>query len=312
MGAIAKVNVFDEVLGTSLARTFARSRRGDLVWKAERAYALEILRKNDYMRNKCDPHSLSMAMLDAAWSGLSLNPTLGMAYLIPYEEMITFKPSYRGLEQLVYRAGTVTMIQTALVKQGDYFRLQTINNRRVIEHTEKHGAKAEVIAAYCIVHYASTPIPYVETMTREELDVVEQIALDQGNNGKGGKVWRTALRGEMQRKTVLRRALKHAPLDAGGHIEHAQAVANKFDGVDFDKMPESRDDVEALVSRDQVNSAHKMLTDAGMPSASADRWLQLVADSFHAEDFAKLPEKHYSAALAKMRERLEQRKKGAA
>lgn len=310
MGAIAKVDQFTEALDTSLSRVFTKQRKGSLVWRAERAYALEILRKNDYMRNTCSVESLRMAMLDAAWSGLSLNPMLGLAYLIPYEKQITFKPSYKGLEQLVYRAGTVRSIQTVLVYEGDFFRPETINNRRVVNHSPKHKPGAEVVAAYCILHYTNGG-EYVEDMTREQLDDVEQIALSQGANGKGGKVWRTVFKGEMQRKTVLRRALKHAPLDSGGAIAHALEVANKFDGVNFDKAAPAREDVEELVTREQKVAAHGELTAAGMKSETADRWLQLVAESFGAESFDVLPEKHYKAALEKMRARIAERQRAA-
>jgi len=312
MGAVSRLNQFEDVLSTSLARTFAKQRRGDLVWKAERAYALEILRKNNYLQT-CDPSSLGMAMLDLAWSGLSLNPTLGLAYLIPYEGMLTLKPSYRGLEQLVYRAGTMRTIQSVLVHEGDFFRVETVNNRRVITHSEKHKPGAEVTAAYCILHYANSDVPYIEVMYRDQLDDVEQIARDQGANGKGGKVWRTVFKGEMQRKTVLRRALKHAPLDDGGHIAHAQAVANKFEPVDFDKAPPARTEpVEQLISKDQVVATHRMLTDAGMQSGTADRWMQLLAEAMGYEDFAKVPESRYQEARNRLNERVEQAKKKAA
>ena len=73
-----------------------------------------------------------------------------------------------------------------------------------------------------------------------------------------------------------------------------------------------REAVEQLVSKDQVLATHKMLTDAGMQSANADRWMQLLAEAMGYEDFGKIPESRYQEARARLSERVEQAKKRAA
>lgn len=131
-----QIQVYEAALTKQLARQWSRHRAEDsLQWAAEKQYALNILRKNDYHRT-CTPESFAAAMLDVAFTGLSLSPTLGLAYLIPYKGELTFKPSYKGFEQLVYKAGTVKSIQAVLVRHGDSFQVQTIGNRRVIHHVE--------------------------------------------------------------------------------------------------------------------------------------------------------------------------------
>lgn len=292
---------FKETLSAKLARQFNRGKRDDLQWQAEKQYALAIIQKNSYLQ-KATPESFGMAMLDVAWSGLSLNPVTAHGYLIPYRDTernvveITFKPSYRGLEHLVYRAGTVKSIQTVLVHRGDVFRVETRNNRRVVTH-EELGRSTDVTHAYCIVHYANGG-EYVEVMTAEQLAAVERAAKSRPG---GGAVWNGPWKGEMQRKAVLRRALKHAPLDTGGAIEHAIAVADKLDPVSFEHAPVEREAVEELIGDEQANRAHAFLAERDVKDP--DHWLMMLAQAMGFERFENLPTSHFDEAMKRLEAR---------
>lgn len=294
-----QIQVYEAALTKQLARQWSRHRAEDsLQWAAEKQYALNILRKNDYHRT-CTPESFAAAMLDVAFTGLSLSPTLGLAYLIPYDGELTFKPSYKGLEQLVYKAGTVKSIQSVLVRQGDSFQVQTVGNRRMIHHIEHAPPGAKVIAAYAILHYTNGG-EYVEVMSGIELDAVERQAKAKP---KGGKVWDGPWKPEMQKKAVLRRALKHAPLDDGGRMERALQVADKYDGIDFEPAPEAKPETEAtlLVSDQQCLEIHAALTEREIPNV--DAWLTKMAEAMGYSKFADIPADRYEEAKTRLLDR---------
>ena len=291
----SQLAIYQGVLDKSLASKFSRGRRGDLNWAAEKQYALAAIAKNEALQ-RCTPESFAMTMLDVAWSGLSLNPVTSHGYLIPYDGIMTFKPSYRGLEHLVHRAGTIKSIQTVLVRKEDKFRVETKDNRRIVTHVEQSSSNSKVTHAYCILHYANGG-EYVEVMDIIELEKVKAAAMARP---RGGMVWKGPWEGEMQRKAVLRRALKHAPLDGAGHIQHAIEVHDKFDPVDFAKQPVEREPVEELISREQSLKAHAFLTDRSLSGKIADEWLTKLAEAMGFESFDKLPVKHYDEAMKRL------------
>lgn len=296
---------FDQALNRSLASRFGRSKHEDLHWAAEKQYALALIASNEKLQ-KCTTESTQMALLDVAFTGLSLNPVMAHAYLIPYwneglkiNEM-TFRPSYRGLEHLVHRAGTIKSIQTVLVRSADKFRVETKDNRRIVTHVENSNSKHKVTAAYCILHYSNGG-EYVEVMDIDDLEAVKAQAKKKG----GGAVWDGPWYGEMCRKAVLRRALKHAPLDNGGHMAHALAVHDKYHPVDFDNKPVDREQVEELISKEQQLAAHAFLTERDIAGAEADVWLQRLADAMGFESFDRIPVKHYEEAMGRLKARYE-------
>lgn len=217
----------------SLVSRFNRNRDTDHQVKiqAQRSYALQIIQGNEKLR-ECTPQSVANAMLDVAYSGLSLSPTLAQLYLIPYGNVCTLSFGYRGLEQLAYRTGVVKLIQAALVRQNDtLFKVGTNEHGRYVLHEEATSERGEVTHAYCVATFDSG-LRHVEVMDADELKAVEEAASKR--NRKGGAVWRGPFKGEMQKKAVIRRAWKHWPQDDAGKLERAQRVLNDLEPHTFE------------------------------------------------------------------------------
>ena len=68
---------------------------------------------------QCDPRSVFAAVIQASQLGLEPD-TMGRAYLIPYGNECTFVPGWKGLVDLVNRAGTAS-VWTGAVFEGDSF-----------------------------------------------------------------------------------------------------------------------------------------------------------------------------------------------
>lgn len=92
--------------------------------------ALTAFRRQPKLGN-CDPRSVFAAVIQAAQLGLEPD-TLGRSYLIPYGSECQFVPGWKGLVDLVNRAGNAS-VWTAAVFKGDEFSYQ-LGDRPGINH----------------------------------------------------------------------------------------------------------------------------------------------------------------------------------
>lgn len=72
------------------------------------------------MLKDCDPASLVSVGLQANSLNLSLSPTLGEAYAVPYGNVAQFQVGKNGLVQLAIRTGQYLDIDSMTVHQGEY------------------------------------------------------------------------------------------------------------------------------------------------------------------------------------------------
>lgn len=281
-------------------------------WTAERQYALQRIRASEELQ-ACDPESVAVALLDVAFSGLSLSPRLAHAYLIPYGDVCTFSPGYRGLEYLVLRAGTVMSIQTNLVySQDPQFEVWTDEAGTHLLHREHRGKRdvGDITDAYCLARYRGGG-HHVERMMRRQLEAVREAATSRR---RGGMVWRGPFKEEMYKKAVVRRGSKHWPMDDGDQMRHAHEVMGRYDAVDFTDEPAPEPQAqELLINEDQHSELHAALVEGGLESKEADRWLQMKAEALGLRSIRDLPARlaaetkgSLTARLAQVRERRQQ------
>jgi recombinational DNA repair protein RecT len=102
------------------------------------------------------------SILQAAESGLSLNPQWQEGFFVPYEMTIdgkpvptvTFSPMYRGKKKLLISKGIVKNIETELVYEGEYFEENIVNGVHQISHKPNSFKRADhtkIIGGYAIV-----------------------------------------------------------------------------------------------------------------------------------------------------------------
>lgn len=89
---------------------------------------VQVVNQNDMLKN-ADPSSVLNAAIMATLLELNLNPALGHAYIVPfnnkqqdgtYKVTATFMPGYKGLKQLAIRSGQFRSIDTKEVYEGQY------------------------------------------------------------------------------------------------------------------------------------------------------------------------------------------------
>ena len=290
----------------SLASKFTSGRFDkDLKWAAERSFAEQAIAKNEKLQG-CTNESIQGAMLDVAYSGLSLSPTLAHGYLIPYGETCTFAPGYRGLLHLTYKAGTIKSIQVNLVYRNDQeFQVWTDENGRHLRHIENiRGDRGTVTHAYCIANLTAGGPAVIEIMNKTQLDAVETQAKRKG----GGMVWAGPWRDEMCKKAVIRRASKFWPKDNGGYLQHMLEVANRHDPVDFETdHDQAPPEAELCINMDQHTALTDLLTERGISATDAPEWLRRWAQSKSYGSIEDVPARLFDEAKVTLAKALDDR-----
>lgn len=148
---------------------------------------------------------------------LGLEPGInGQGYLIPYKGTCTFVPGWKGLVDLVSRAGRAT-VWTGAVYSGDHFDYQ-LGDEPFCRHKPGDG-DGEFTHVYAIGRVKDAQMPVIEVWTRGK--VLKH--LNQYNK-VGGRHYALASESNFEmyaRKVALLQVLKYMP----SSIELANAIA---------------------------------------------------------------------------------------
>lgn len=183
------------------------------VFIKEAGFALQAINANSELM-KATKESIMQAVYNTALTGLSLNPVLKYAYLIPRWSngavKCTLDPSYQGLVKLLTDTGSVKSIYCHPVYKGDVFEV-TLGTATEIKHSPKYSSRdIEKVYAVGILSDGSKQI---EVMTKEEIDAIRDIS-ESYKAFKAGKIksciWESNY-SEMARKTVIKRISKYLP-----------------------------------------------------------------------------------------------------
>lgn len=160
---------------------------------------------------ECTPQSFLGAMMTAAQLGVEPNTPLGQAYLIPYRNKgvmeCQFQLGYKGLIDLAYRSGAVTIIQAHAVHENDEFEYELGLDPK-LKHVPATIDRGETIAYYAMFRTKDGGCGF-SVMSRE--DVEAHAKKYSQSYGYAASPWKTNF-DEMAKKTVLKKTLKYAPL----------------------------------------------------------------------------------------------------
>lgn len=184
----------------------------------EVSFALQIINKSAQLQ-KASQESKQSAVLNIAQTGLTLNPVMKLAYLVPRWDSQTrsticcLEPSYQGLVKLLTDTGSIEAVNAQLVYEFDEFEMNAAEFDNPIHHKPKpFGDRGKLIGVYAIALLPSGA-KQAETMSVEQLYEIRERS-ESYKAFKAGKikscVWTTD-EGEMMRKTVVRRIVKYLP-----------------------------------------------------------------------------------------------------
>ena len=175
--------------------------------------ALTAIAKNDKLAAST-PASFIGAMLQAAQLGLEPNTPLGQAYLIPFfngktkQQETQFQLGYKGLIELAYRSGEIKEIYAEAVYPSDSFEYN-LGLDRDLRHVPAmdHGDEQPVYY-YAVWKLVNGGFGFA-VMSRG--DIESHAKKYSQAYATASSPWRTNF-DAMAKKTVIKQALKYAPI----------------------------------------------------------------------------------------------------
>lgn len=159
----------------------------------------------------CTPISFISALMTAAQLGLEPNTPLGQAYLIPYKnkgkDECQFQIGYKGLIDLAYRNGDMQTIQAQAVYENDDFDYAYGLDSKLIHKPAKEN-RGEPVYYYAFFKTVNGGYGF-SVMSKSNMD--EYGKTYSKSFSSSYSPWRTNY-DNMAKKTVLKQALKYAPI----------------------------------------------------------------------------------------------------
>lgn len=170
---------------------------------------------------ECDPMSFIAALLNAAQLGLEPNTPLGQAYLIPFKNKgkleCQFQIGYKGLIDLAYRNGHIQTIQAQTVYENDEFLYEFGLDPKLI-HRPSVGDRGEAVFFYGLFRTDNGGYGY-HVMSKSDMD--RYARMYSKSFGSDYSPWKSNYE-EMAKKTVIKQALKYAPI----HTDFQRALSS--------------------------------------------------------------------------------------
>ena len=179
-----------------------------VTWEKEKQFAIQALQANDFLKKIAGQNqgSLQNAIINVASIGVTLNPALKHAYLIPRKGKVCLDVSYMGLLHLAQSSGVILWGQSKLVYSNDTYENNGLS-KEPTHKTNPFGDRGEIIGVYCTVKTIDG-----DYLT-DEMSIADVHEIRNRSEGwKSGKMcpWKSD-EGEMIRKTVVKRAYKYWP-----------------------------------------------------------------------------------------------------
>ena len=167
--------------------------------------------KNTPALQKCDPMSVLTAAINAATLRLAVNPNLGQAYLVPYNNQCQLQVGWKGLVQLAQRSKRYKSITAASVYEGEItsfnkFTEEVTYGERISDKLVGFFARFELIDGFTKSMFWSTA-----DMEQHALKYSKSYRYDKQNN-RSSSIWSSNFEA-MGIKTLLRKLLsQYGPL----------------------------------------------------------------------------------------------------
>lgn len=178
------------------------------IFKKEAGFALMAVSKNDLL-GQCSPKSLTIAVANVALTDLSLNPTLGLAYLVPRKNKgvweATLVPSYMGMIEILRKAGSVASIYADIIYDSDSFDYKQ-GTTPYLDHvpTLNRSSDSKPVAAYAVATFK-------DGRNRKEFHLMDWNAIMKRKAVATTKAVWDKWQDDMAKKTVIRSFYKLLP-----------------------------------------------------------------------------------------------------
>lgn len=201
--------------------------------------------------SECDPSTIMFSCLKATALGLPLDPALGLAWVLPYNQkggpsVATFQLGARAYVQLALRSGQYRRINVRDVRDGEIVGEDFVSGEMQFKKLEGDREKAPILG-YVAMFELVNGFTKQMYMSAEEIDAHAKRFSQTYKKGYG--LWADAdMRPKMAEKTILKRLLsKYGILsvemqeaikyDSGvlGENNSVRYIDNEENAIDLDK-----------------------------------------------------------------------------
>jgi len=208
-------------------------------------FAIQNLMGNDYLFGcaKAYPENFIEAIKNIALTGLTLNPELRLAYLVPYKGKVKFQSSYMGKVDILLRGGVVKWIEASLVYEKDSFQVRKGTIDEII-HEPNYFAedRGKLLGGYWIAILPNGQKCF-DVMPESRITDIKGRS-EAVKSGKGSP-WDTDPM-EMAKKTIINWAFKSLPKSGlSADMIKVLEIEGQFEQEEFEdwkKASESKSD----------------------------------------------------------------------
>lgn len=210
----------------------------NLSFQRESSFAIQALQGSEYLAFVAmgNRNSLRSAVMNVASIGLSLNPALGHAYLVPRDGKVILDVSYKGLIELGTRSGGIIAASAEMVYSNDSLRWN--GKHRMPDHDFDPFGPVEERGSFRGV-YAVAQLPsgefLLEKMSAQEIEKVKGVSQAHKAflNGKAkSSIWDDWFE-PMCLKSVIKKGAKTWPGQSSGALQNAIQYLNQEAGEGF-------------------------------------------------------------------------------
>lgn len=193
-------------------KQFEVSNEYKMNFNREAGFAIQILTNNPYLM-KCDANSVKDAIVNVALTGITLNPALKYAYLVPRKVKGDLKCildiSYMGMIKILTDAGAVKNVDAGVIYANDKYDFRR-GSDPYFKHQPALSNRGDKVGAYAIAFLRDGGFQF-EILGREEIEKIRATSESYKNEeGRKYSPWET-WEDEMWKKSALKRLFKLLP-----------------------------------------------------------------------------------------------------
>jgi recombination protein RecT len=214
---------------------------------------------------KCTPESLVLAVLRGARTGLPVDGSGGLAWIVPYGAEATYVPGYKGLIVLAKATGLVKDMQPVAVYRKDKFSHRP-SDEQAVQHEsyfpegdEDDDDPGPLRAVYC-----KTILPD-GTRRYDVMRLKDVKAIQAKSRAKAGP-WQSDFE-QMALKTVVKRAFKTLGVPPGDVYKALRVALAADEAAETGETPPELRDVEERV---EPTANEKLRRRLGVEEAHAE------------------------------------------
>lgn len=191
--------------------SMVNSAKTDVNFKAEMLYASQAMMKNDFLATTAmrNPLSLRNAFQQLAASGLTLNPSKQLAYLVPRDGFVILDVSWRGIVKTAVLDNAIRDCIVELVYSKDKFEYR--GKRQSPIHSfnpfDKKADRGEFLGCYVEASLPDGRV-HVEVVTNEQILIARDASASWRKNKSG--TWKDH-EDAMRKKAAIKSASKYWP-----------------------------------------------------------------------------------------------------